>query len=410
MWHINEREAQKLLKDMIAIDSVNPGLVPGGAGEEAMANYILDYLTSLEIPARLDHITPGRPNVVGLLASSKTPEGSGINRSTGYDGEFDFFDGRHGLILNGHLDTVGTEGMEIEPLVATIDGNRVYGRGSFDMKGGLVMGLLALAAVKRAKVGLEKSVLLTGVVDEEYSSIGTEDVVRRYRADAAVVMEPTGLELCLAHKGFAWLTVETYGRAAHGSDYRRGIDAITKMGRFLSALETLDQEYSKGKGHPLLGRRSIHSSLIEGGRELSTYPDYCKARFERRTLPGEDPAAITAEVKALCDDLSMGDPEFDARIALDFLRRGYEIEEDHPVAKAFAASISAVTGKEPKVIGMAGWLESALLGEAGIPSVIFGPAGDGAHAAAEYVLLDTVIAGAEILADAIVRLCGDGCR
>lgn len=397
-WPIDADEARRLLSELVAIDSVNPSLVPGGAGEAAAAGYILAYLRRQGLPARLDPVAEGRPNVVGVLPAGAARPG----RHPGNP-----FTSGHGLLLNGHLDTVGTAGMAGQPLRVRFEGDRAYGRGAFDMKGGLVMGLLALTAVHRARVPLQRSVLFTGVIDEEYASLGTEDVVRRYQADGAVVLEPSGLSVTVAHKGFAWLTVEVEGRAAHGSDYEAGVDAIAQMGRFLVEAAELDRSFrTESTPHPLVGHRSLHASLIEGGRELSTYPDRCRARFERRTLPGEDPASSVRELTAIADRLAAADPTFRARAILDFTRRGYEVPREEPLIEALSASLADVTGSPPALTGMSGWLDSALLGEAGMPTAIFGPAGDGAHAAEEHVSLSSILTGASALAETIVRLCG----
>lgn len=398
VWRIDHDEARRLLSELVAVDSVNPSLVPGGAGESAAAAYILAHLRRLGLPARLDPVVEGRSNVVGILPAGAARPG---------DQPGNPFTAGHGLMLNGHLDTVGTAGMTIEPLRATFDGDRVYGRGTLDMKGGLVMGLLAMAAVHRARIPLRRSVILTGVVDEEYASLGTEDVARRYQAEGAVVLEPSGLSLTIAHKGFAWLTVEVEGRAAHGSDHGHGIDAITQMGRFLVEAAGLDRSFRASRApHPLVGHGSLHASLIEGGRELSTYPDRCRARFERRTLPGEDPAVALGEFESICARLTAADPSFRARVSLDFVRQGYQISREHPLVATLAGSLADIAGTAADYTGLSGWLDSALLAEAGIPTVIFGPSGDGAHAAEEFVSFDSIITGAAVLAEAIIRLCG----
>ncbi|MCL6580356.1 MAG: ArgE/DapE family deacylase [Firmicutes bacterium] len=398
MWQVDEEEARKLLAGLISIDSENPSLVPGGAGEEAVARFILDYLIELGLVARLDEVAPGRPNVVGVLPAAESPSGVPPALSP--------FGAKHGLILNGHTDTVATAGMTWPPLEPRFEGDRVHGRGAFDMKGGVAMALLALAAVKRSGTRLRRSVLFTGVMDEEYASLGTQDVVRRYRADAAVVMEPTGLEIHLAHKGFAWVAVETFGRAAHGSRHEEGVDAITRMGRVLVEAEKLGRHFLEEPGHPLCGKRSIHASIIQGGRELSTYPERCTAQFERRTLPGEDPAVVAEELEAICRNLAAEDPSFRARVTLGLTRSGYEVDRDERVVRALAEAYQAVVGKEPAYGGSAPWLDSALLGAAGIPTVIFGPSGAGAHSAEEYVTVSSVVQGATILAEAIIHICG----
>ncbi len=406
MWPIDEAEAKKLLGDLIAIDSVNPSLVPGGAGEQAAADYIAGYLAELGLVARLDTVAPGRPNAVGVLPaaeSAKTGKGRSGSATPAIGGPLA---ARHGLMLNGHTDTVSTGGMSGAPVEARFEGDRVYGRGAFDMKGGVVMGLLALAAVRRSNTKLARSVLFTGVMDEEYASLGTQDVVKRYRADAAVVMEPTGLELHLAHKGFSWVAVETFGRAAHGSNYQEGIDAIAKMGKVLVAVDELHRSYLAEKPHPLVGHRSVHGSLIQGGRELSTYPEHCTAQFERRTLPGENPAGIAEEVERICAGLAKADPGFRYRVTLGLTRNGYEVGRDEKIVGTLAAAVKSVTGEEVSFGGSAAWLDSAILGAAGIPTVIFGPDGGGAHSNEEWVSVASVLKGAEILAETIIKFCG----
>lgn len=388
-WDIDEAEAKRLLLDLIAIDSVNPSLVPGGAGEERVALYIAEYAKKMGFLTRLDYVTPTRPNVVAVMGG-KAPGEKALT-------------GRHGLIINGHMDVVGVQGMT-DPFKPRVEGDKVYGRGAADMKNGLVAGLLAMKAVHASGVRLAKSILFTGVVDEEYASIGTEDVAKRYDADAALVMDG-GSQPCIAHKGFSWVTVETTGKAAHGSNYEDGVDAVSMMGRLLARAEALNAVYEKEPPHPLCGRKSIHASLIEGGKELSTYPDYCRARFERRTLPKEDPTSIVDEFKAIIRDLRSEDPRFDAKVTLDFVRKGYEIEPAHPLMTALIDAIRENLGEEPALRGAFGWMDSAVLGAKGIPTAIFGVGGDGAHDLVEWSLLSNISKCARAVADLIVKVC-----
>src|SRR5574341_2114497 len=207
--------------DLVKIDSVNPSLVPGGAGEEQVARHIAEYVRGLGFVVGLDYVVPGRPNVVAV-SGGPVCGGEALCR-------------RHGLILNGHTDVVEVQGMT-DPFTPYVDGDRIYGRGAGDMKGGLVAGLMAMKAVRDAGIRLKKSVLFTGVVDEEYASIGTEDAARRYDAEAAIVLDG-GFGPEIAHKGFSWVTLETFGKASHGSRYLEGIDAIAMMGRLLTRVD-----------------------------------------------------------------------------------------------------------------------------------------------------------------------------
>ncbi|MCX6047048.1 MAG: M20/M25/M40 family metallo-hydrolase, partial [Chloroflexi bacterium] len=248
-----------LLRDLVAIDSVNPDLVPDAAGESGIARYVADWLTRAGLEVEIEEVAPGRPNVIGIA------RGTGGGRS---------------LMLNAHMDTVGVGGME-RPHEPFVDGKRLYGRGAYDMKGGLAVAMVAAAQAKQQQ--LRGDVIVTAVCDEEYASIGTEAIVKRWRADAAIVTEPTELQICVAHKGFVWLQVTTEGVAAHGSRPDLGVDAIAKMGHVLVALEKLDQELRAQPTHPLLKSGSLHASLIRGGQELSSYPERCVVDVERRT-------------------------------------------------------------------------------------------------------------------------------
>jgi acetylornithine deacetylase len=226
-------------------------------------------------------------------------------------------------------------------------------------------------------------------------------VARTVRADAAIVTEPTGLSIGIAHKGFAWVRFETAGRAAHGSDYREGRDAIAAMGFVLAELRRLDTNRLSQHRHPLLGRASVHASLIEGGEGLSTYPASCVLQVERRTLPGETVADIETEMLEVLQRGGGG------RVEVLFFRPAYEVPPDAPIVAALSSAALRVLGARPPLVGLAPWMDSAILGGSGIPSVIFGPSGAGAHGDEEYVELDSAVRCAEVLAAAALAFCGE---
>jgi acetylornithine deacetylase len=290
-------------------------------------------------------------------------------------------------MLNAHMDTVGYAGME-RPLAPSVEGNRLYGRGAFDMKGSLAA--IMLAAAEMAKDPPRGHVLVTAVTDEEYASLGTQAVVATWKADAAIVTEPTELDVCVAHKGFVWLDVETAGVAAHGSRPDLGIDAIAKMGKVLVGIEGLDKALRAVPLHPLLTSGSIHASLIEGGSELSTYPDRCRVRVERRTIPGETADLVENQIGGIVEGLAANDPDFKATVTRGLVRDPFQIDINEPIVQAVTRHATAITGREPTIVGETGWMDSALLDAAGIPTVIFGPDGEGAHAAVEWVDLDHI--------------------
>lgn len=375
-------DVETLLRQLVAIDSVNPDLVPGGAGEAAIARFVADWLREAGLEVTLDEAAPGRPSVVGVA------RGMGGGRS---------------LLLNAHMDTVGVTGME-HPFEPRVEDGRLYGRGAYDMKGGLAAIMLAAAEARRR--GVHGDVLVTGVSDEEYASIGTASVVKRWRADAAIVTEATGLDLCLAHKGFVWLDVEVVGRAAHGSRPDLGVDAIAKMGGVLTGIERLGQRLAQKPAHPLLGHGSLHASLIAGGQELSSYPERCVLSVERRTLPDETPEWVQGELQELLDERAAVDPTFQASVKTTLARDAFEVGQQEPIVQAVRAAATAALGREPDAFGAAWWMDSAILAAAGIPTVIFGPDGAGAHAAEEWVSLESVERCVEVLVETITAFCG----
>lgn len=228
---------------------------------------------------------------------------------------------------------------------------------------------------------------MAAVADEEHASRGAEALVSTWRADAAVIPEPTGLDIGIAHKGFQWL--ETRGRAAHGSRPREGRDAILRMGCVLARLEALDARLQSASPYPLLGTASLHASIIEGGREWSSYPDRAVLQMERRTLPGEAPDAAQQEVEAIVAALRAEDPAFEASVTNVFGREAYEIASGHPWPDLVARA-AASAGCAPARVGMSFWTDAAILGAAGIPTALFGPGGGGLHGPEEYVLREDV--------------------
>ena len=299
-------------------------------------------------------------------------------------------------MLNAHMDTVGVEGME-HPFEPVMRDGRLYGRGAYDMKGSLAACMLA--ARRLATEDLSGDVIVTAVADEEYASIGVQSVLSSRRADAAIVTEPTGLRVCVAHKGFVWAEIETEGRAAHGSRPAEGVDAITRMAPALARLAELQSALDAAPGHELVGPGSVHASLIEGGQELSSYPARCRLALERRTAPGESADDFQRECEALIDGIEGAALADGARQASIRGRSGGRRRSGGGRAAA------AVTGKPAEVYGETYWMDAALTQAAGIPTVVFGPDGWGAHAVDEWVDLASVDACSDGLVAAAHELC-----
>ncbi|MGH7542524.1 MAG: M20/M25/M40 family metallo-hydrolase, partial [Gemmatimonadota bacterium] len=309
------------------------------------------------------------------------------------------------LMLYAHLDTVGIEGME-DPFEPAIREGRLYGRGAYDMKGGLAACLAAARALAEEGPSLAGDVVVAAVADEEVASLGMADALTAVVPDAAIVTEPTELEICLAHKGFAWIEVTTHGRAAHGSRFEEGIDANLRMGRFLTRLEGLERELRASTPHPLVGPPSLHAALLEGGTGPSTYAERCRLTIERRTVPGETAESALAGIRALLDRLHEEDPSFEAEAVTTLARGPFETDARSPIARALEEAANAVLGTRPPLVGRPYWMDAALLGAAGVDTVVMGPAGAGAHAAEEWVDLASVAKLAEILVRAAIEYCG----
>ena len=372
-----------LLRDLVQINSINPSLIAGAPGEGEIAQLIAGHMRRIGLEVDVEDVAPGRPNVVGVLAG-RLPGPS--------------------LMFCGHMDTVGVDGMHA-PFDPVESDGRLYGRGAQDMKGGVAAMIDAARVV--AERGLPSGrLIVAAVVDEEYASIGADALVARWGADAAVVTEPTGLEVAVAHKGFAWCEVETRGRAAHGSRPLEGRDAIVRMGRVLRALEALDRDLQSRPPHALMGTASLHASIIGGGREMSSYPDRCVLQYERRTIGGETPLTIEHELAELLRRLRDEDAEFDATARITVTRPAYELPQDHRLAQTLARSVARVCGRPAPFSAMTFWTDAAVLGDAGIPAVLFGPGGAGLHGVEEYVVTEDVRRCRDALAALAVEWCG----
>jgi acetylornithine deacetylase len=214
------------------------------------------------------------------------------------------------------------------------------------------------------------------------------------------------MDICVAHKGFVWLDIETFGRAAHGSRPHLGVDAIVKMGKILLGLEHLDLSLRSAPSHPYLGSGSLHASLIQGGQELSSYPAHCLLSVERRTIPGETQELVESQIQHILDEIAASDPSFKASLKTTMIRDPFEVAEDAPIVKTIHQQAAIQLGHQPKFVGGLGWMDSALLSAVGIPTVIFGPGGEGAHAVVEWADLDQLEQSCEILLATAQEFCG----
>jgi acetylornithine deacetylase len=378
-----ENDPVTILQQLVRIDSVNPDLVPGAAGEAELAAWCRDWLLERGFDVTVLEQTPGRPSVVGVK------RGTGNGRS---------------LMLNAHLDTVGVATYEGDPFSGDLRDGRVHGRGAIDTKGGLAA--ILVAAARAGTDELAGDVIVTLVADEEFGSIGTEEVLRSFRADAALVIEPSGLELTTAHRGFAWFELELTGLAAHGSQPELGVDAIWHAGLALHALDGLRQRLNAAPAHPSLGHSAVRVSQISGGDDAATVAARCMLTVERRMLPGESPESVETELRELFTAALQAEPQGQFTLTRLVARAAFEAEPHWPIVRALSGSTERVLGRPVKTRGEPFWTDAGLILQAGIPCIVFGADGEGLHADTEWVDAESVRIVADILEGAIAEFCG----
>ena len=373
---VERGDAVGLTRELVRIDSRNPSLVAGGPGERQVAQALANVLDAWGFQVEIVDAAPGRPNVVARIGKP----------------------GARTLMFNGHLDVVGIDGMTHDPWSADANDHdgRLYGRGSSDMKAGVAA--MCAAAARAGQAELNGEIIIAAVADEEYESIGTRSLIERgVRADAAIVTEPTRLAIMPAHLGFVWADVTTHGRAAHGSRWDIGVDAIRHAGILLAELDRMDDEELPTRRHALLGRPSVHASLISGGTGMSTYPDSCTVRIERRTIPGESPESVRRELESACSRARSRQTKFRADVNVTFSQEPSDVSVDAPIVRALGRALDA-SGEEQRVEGMTAWTDAALLNAAGIPAICFGPGDISlAHAAEEWVSVSEIERATNVL-------------
>ncbi|MCJ1710865.1 M20/M25/M40 family metallo-hydrolase [Clavibacter michiganensis subsp. phaseoli] len=377
-----------LAAELIRIDSTNPDLVPGAAGERAVAAHVAAWLRARGFDVRVLEDVPGRPTVLA------TARGTGGGRT---------------ILLDGHLDTVPPGDPARGGLAPLIEDGRLLGRGAFDMKAGLAA--MMVAADRARRIGTRGDVVLALVADEEFGSIGTEEALRELaaagtRIDGAVISEPSQSEAIVAHRGFGWYEIRLRGRAAHGSMPEQGVDAIAHAGLVLRELDALAERLAAGPRHPLLGTGAVRVSRIHGGSDAATVADSCVLTVERRFLPGQSTADVEAELRAVLTAAAARTPGMDAELEALVARAAFEADVEGPLARAVLDSGARVTGSPVPHRGEPFWTDAGLVLEAGIPCILLGVTGGGAHADEEWAEVDSIRRLADVLEGAILDFCG----
>ena len=372
------------LQSLVRIDSRNPGLEAGAPGEMELAGHVRSLLEAWDYKPEIHNLAGQRPNVVARRPGT----GSGPS-----------------LMINVHLDTVGVSGME-DPFSGAFRGGRVFGRGSQDTKGGMAAVLALARALSEGAEDLTGELVLAFVADEEKDSIGTADLVERVRTDAAVVIEPSDLDVVIGHRGFGIFRIHTRGKAAHGGRPDLGVDANMHMVLALAELEQLRTEWEQQWRHPHLGAPSLHVPVLSGGRHCFVYSDACQAEVECRVVPGQTAEDTAHAVRRAVERATVGRADLNVRVEPVMWRSPYEIDPDRPIVRAALAAGTRVLAREPRTGWHGWWEDSGLIGDAGIDAVVLGPTGAGLHTETEWVDLESVVQLAEILLHMVREYCG----
>lgn len=383
MRNVNENDVVRLLKDIVGCNTVNSP--DSFEGERMCCGVLQDYLKEAGVETEIIEYKNEHANVVGRIRG----------RSQGQS-----------LLLNGHIDTVDIgEGWTKDPF-GRIENRKMYGRGTSDMKSGVAAAAAALKAVRLADIRLDADIVFTGVADEESAGpAGTRLMLEKgITADAAIVTEPTDLQIDIAQRGILWLKVSTMGRAAHGGRPWLGKNAIEDMMEFLQRLRKLEAELV-GRKHPMVLSPSINVGTIRGGTRVNVVPDQCEICIDRRTIPGETTVEALSQIEEIVQDLQDSKRvEFKA-IEIMGESDAFEIPIQHRIVSALREAFKIECKMEPKLSGKDATSDAALLFRAGIPTALFGPGQyQVSHTANEFVEIDKVVMGTRILAVACAQL------
>jgi acetylornithine deacetylase len=370
----------ELLQELVRINSINPRLEANAPGETQLAEFVRDWCNSRHLETRWIEPVKGRPSVIAMA------RGRGGGRS---------------LMLNAHLDTVGVTGM-VDPFTPRLENGFLFGRGACDMKASLAV---CLKTLERARdLQLSGDVILTAVSDEEHGGIGTESVLEGCTADAAILTEPTGLEVCVTHRGFAVFEIEITGRASHSSQPEMGMNAINGLGWLLLEIEALNHKLERREAHALLGYGHAQATMVSGGSALFTTPASARVNLERRTLPGETRDVIETEVRDMLERIRSGHPEFVATCSTVLHREPLSVDEQTPILQTVTRALRT-QNLEPNLTGAPYWMDSALIAAKGIPTVILGPTAHDLHGPNERVNLAEVATLEQVLLAVIQDFC-----
>ncbi len=372
---IRKKELVELTTRLVQIPTENP---PGN--EKVAALFLKPLLSKLGFKIKIVLSPMGRWNIVAEKRWGR---------------------GGRTLIFNGHLDVVPSgdpSQWEYPPFQGKLSKGRIYGRGSSDMKSGIASFIHALSMIERSKILLHQGAVILHLVSDEEShgrqGMGFLTQKGGIRGDAALVGEPTDLRLVIAQKGALWFRISTLGKSAHGSRPHLGVNAIEKMAKLITQLNSIHQETE----HPLLGKPTLNIGMIRGGTKINVVPDRCEIEVDRRMLPGEKKEEVLEEVKKKLDSLKSQDPLFHYQIEETDFAQPSEIDPDEEITRIGVEAIQEVIGEKPKIQGFSGFTDARFyINQYHIPTLIFGPGGmDQSHTTDESVEVDALVQGAHI--------------
>ncbi|MBA1336979.1 MAG: N-succinyl-L,L-diaminopimelate desuccinylase [Firmicutes bacterium] len=389
---ISEQEIVELIKDLVRIQSY-PGIK---CQETGVAEYIHRFFEKEGIESEVIPVVDGRCNVVARI------KGTGGGKT---------------LLLTGHTDTVPPYDMPGDPFEVKIQDRRMTGRGVVDMKGAIACMMAAMAAIKRAGIELKGDLVFAGVIDEENKSEGTIALIKSgIKADAAIVGEPSQLDICVGHRGLEWFEFYFRGKTVHGGKQKEGINAINKAVKFMLRVEQELLPKIEGRKHPVIGESSMNYGLIRGGTQPSTVAGDCVLQIDRRWVPGEKYEDVVDEYQRIIDALKAEDRDFDAVMKVmdvslmedGIIHEPMEIDLNHPIVEVVSKAVLQATGREPGKVPFTAWSDGGLLSTyAKIPTIILGPGDlESAHSAEEYLDIDEVVPAAYAYGAAAIWFCG----
>ncbi|MBS4536664.1 M20 family metallopeptidase [Clostridium sp. D2Q-14] len=387
---ISQDEVIDIIRKLVELPSY-----PGIKNQETnVAKCIKNIFVKEGIWAEVNHVINGRFNVIAKI------EGKNRGKS---------------LLLTGHTDTVPSYGMK-DPCILKECEDKLYGRGTVDMKGPLACMIAALIAIKRSNVELDGDLIFAGVIDEEEGSLGTIDLLERgLDVDAAIVGEPSNLEICVAHRGLEWIEFHFIGKTVHGGKQDEGINAILNASNFIQRIQ--ENVYVKiySKTHSIIGTSSMNYGTINGGTQPSTVAGNCVMKIDRRWIPGEKYEDVLKDYQDIIDDMSKEDSKFKCEMKIvdeSVMKEGYvheamETDINHPIVNISKKMTKKIYNKEPKLTFFPAWSDGGLLSSYGnIPTIIFAPGDlESAHSSEEFIDKSQVYPATLIYALIAIEFC-----